>query len=68
MECIVALATEQLHRLEPLSHLPRHFDRVIDDDLVVLLGILAQGCADERVQLLQVRLGVFRPGQDDGEG
>ncbi|MNF15751.1 hypothetical protein D3C80_2184840 [compost metagenome] len=68
MERVVALTAEQLDRLEPLGYLPGHFGRVVDDDLVVLLRLLAQGRANECVQLLQVRFGVFRPGEDNGEG
>ena len=67
VEGVVALAAELLHRLEAGGHLARHFGRVVDDDLIVRLRRFAQGGTDERVQLLQVRRCVFRPGEDDGE-
>ncbi len=68
MERVVALATELFDRFEALSHLSRHFSRVVDDDLVVPLRGFTEGCTDEGVQLLQIRRGAFRPGEDHGEG
>ena len=68
VEGVVALAAELLDRLEPLDHLPGHLGRVVDDDLVVALRFLAQGGADEGMQLLEVRLGTARARQDHREG
>ncbi|MNJ46410.1 hypothetical protein D3C77_415380 [compost metagenome] len=67
VEGVGALATELLDLLEPFDHLSGHLGRVVDDDLVVALRLFAQGGADEGVQLLQVRLGALRPGEDDRE-
>ncbi len=67
VERVVALAAEQAHILEPARHLPRHFGRVVDDDLVMPIGRLTQGRAHERMQLLQVRRRALRPGQHHGE-
>jgi len=64
VERVVALAAELLHRFEAGRHLPGDFGRVVDDDLIVLLGRIAQGGGDEGIELFQVRRGMFRPGQN----
>ncbi|KPX54391.1 Uncharacterized protein ALO35_05778 [Pseudomonas amygdali pv. lachrymans] len=61
---VISLAAELLHFFQALSHLPGDVCRVVDDDLVMTLRFFTQRGTDESVQLLQVRLGIFRTGQD----
>ena len=65
MERVIAFATELFDLFKPGCHLARHFGRVIDDDLVVLLRRVAQGRAHELVELLQVGFSFFGAGQND---
>jgi hypothetical protein len=66
-ERVLLHQTVLAHALDPVRHPPRHRHRIADDDLVALGRFLAQGQADEAVDLLEIRRGHGRAGQDQRE-
>ena len=64
---VAARLAELAHLADPLLHLARHRIRVVDDDLVAPLRRLAQGQADELVDLFEVFARRRRPCKHERE-
>lgn len=68
VEGVVVFVVELFYFFQVLGYLFGYFGWVVDDDLVVVLCCMVEGCFDEFMELLQVGFGVVGIGEDDWEG
>src|SRR5205807_754053 len=64
---VAVTAAEFPHRVHAAHHAPGDFRRIVDDDGEALERLRPERAGDEAADLLEVRRGVARPGEYDGE-